>query len=444
MSQNIDRRESISYEKLYRQWEQTNWSATTIDFARDAEDWREKLDDKQREALLWNYSLFLVGEEAVARNLTPVLDAADGFPESIFLTTQIVDEARHHVFFDRFVREVAGLGTDTASTLSAVDSYLTWGFRQVFEELERVTNALRRTPQDRVLLAQSLALYHVVIEGMLAIAGQHFIQRYLEERRILPGFFEGINNVSRDESRHVAFGIAFLGDLVRDSDDCRSAAIELWNRVLPWAVGVFIPPDFDRDYTEAFGFTLEEIYAFGLRSFETKLLRIGIDPEEISLLQREERSLPYEDRARRLWVLIEAGVLGDDRRDPEPTDEALEIIFDSMTKSLDLDVARSLRGPIEWSFTDADPWHMVVTNGHADARPGRVGNPALTFETSASEWAKVAMERTHPVQSLARRRLRLRGSLSAKAKAPKLFLRAERKSSWRQTSQLRRTWPPFV
>ncbi|MGH2774043.1 MAG: ribonucleotide-diphosphate reductase subunit beta [Actinomycetota bacterium] len=421
MNDAIDRRESISYEKLYRQWERTNWSATEIDFSRDIVDWREKLDDKQREALLWNYSLFLVGEEAVARDLTPVLDAAQGLSESIFLTTQIVDEARHHVFFDRFVREVAGLGTDTASTLGAVDSYLTWGFRQVFDDLDRVTSALRRKPKDRALLAQSLALYHVVVEGMLAIAGQHFIQRYLEERAILPGFLEGINNVSRDESRHVAFGIAFLGDLVRDADECRAAAIEMWDRVLPWAVGVFIPPDFDRDYTEAFGFTLEEMYAFGLRSFEMKLARIGIDPEEISLLQREDRSLSYEERARRLWVLIEAGVLGDDRREPQPTGEALEIIFASMTRSIDLDAARSLKGPIEWRFTDADPWHIAVTNGNAEAKRGLAGFPALTFETTTSEWAKIAVQRTRPVQSLARRRLRLRGSLSAKTKASRLF-----------------------
>jgi ribonucleotide reductase beta subunit family protein with ferritin-like domain len=421
VSEVIDRRESISYEKLYRQWERTNWSASEIDFTRDIHDWREKLDDSHREALLWNYSLFLVGEEAVARDLTPVLDAADGFPESLFLTTQIVDEARHHVFFDRFVREVAGLGTDTASTLGAVDSYLTWGFKQVFEELDRVTSALRRMPKDKALLAQSLALYHVVVEGMLAIAGQHFIQRYLEDRDILPGFLEGITNVSRDESRHVAFGLAFLGDLVRGSEECRSAAIEMWDRVLPWAVGVFIPPGYDRAYTEAFGFTLEEIYAFGLRSFEMKLSRIGIDPEEIALLRREDRSLSYEERARRLWVLIEAGILGDDRREPEPSAEALEILFDSMIKSLDLDVARSLEGPIEWRFTDADPWHIVLTNGHAEAKPGLAGSAVLSFETTASEWARIAMERTHPVQSLARRRLRLRGPIPAMIKAPKLF-----------------------
>ncbi|MDQ4058522.1 MAG: ribonucleotide-diphosphate reductase subunit beta [Actinomycetota bacterium] len=417
----MDNQESISYEKLYRQWERTNWSATEIDFSRDAEDWRTKLEDKQRDALSWNYSLFLVGEEAVARDLTPVLDAAPGFAESIFLTTQIVDEARHHVFFDRFMREVAGLGKDTRSTLSAVDPYLTWGFRQVFDELDRVTGRLRRKPQDRELLTQSVALYHVVVEAMLAIAGQHFIQRYLRERNILPGFSEGMNNVSRDESRHVAFGVKFLGELVRNSKGCRDAAIDLWERVLPWSVGVFIPPGFDRAYTQSFGFTIEEIYAFGLRSFETKLGRVGIDPEEIALFKREDRSQTYEERARRLWVLIESGVLGDDRREPQPSSEALEIIFDGMTNLVNLEVARSLGGPVQWRFSDADPWHMVVTNGHAEAKPSGAGVAALTFETTASEWAKLAVERTSPLMSMATRRLKLHGTLGARSKASRLF-----------------------
>lgn len=411
----------ISYDKLYRQWEKSNWSATAIDFSIDAKHWTEKLDEHQRDALLWNYSLFLVGEEAVARTLTPVLDAAPGFSESIFLTTQIVDEARHHVFFDRFVREVAGIGRDTASTLAGVEGYLTWGFVQVFDELDRVTDRLRKKPADRPLLAQSVALYHVVVEGMLAIAGQHFIQRYLEERQILPGFRAGIDNVSRDESRHVAFGVKLLGELVRSSEECRAAAIEMWDRVLPWAAGLFVPPNMDRSYTESFGFTLEEIYGFGLRSFETKLSRVGVSPQEVRLLSKEDRSLSHEERARRAWVLIEAGIIGDDRREPQPTPEALEILFDGMARSIRLGVARSLGGPIEWDFTDADPWHIVVTDGHAEAKPGRAGNPVLTLRVSAGDWARIAVDRADPRKLVAARRLRLRGPWRAKAKLPKLF-----------------------
>lgn len=417
----VQKPEAISYEKLYRRWEENPWSATKIDFTVDKEHWRTKLDDQQRDAALWNYALFLVGEEAVARTLTPVLDAAPEYPQQIFLTTQIVDEARHHVFFDRFMREVAGQGNDTRSTLEAMEPHLTWGFKQIFGELERLTDALRKKPKDKPLLAQSVALYHVIVEGVLAIPGQHFIQRYVEKFDILPGFSEGITNVSRDESRHVAFGIKFLGELIRSSDECRQAAIELWDRVTPWTVGVFVPPNRDRSYAESFGFTLEEIFSFGLRSYETKLKRVGIDPSEIRMLKVQDLSQTYDERARRAWILIDDGVVGDDNREPSLSEEAYEILFGGMVATLDLDVARSLGGPIEWDFTDAEPWHLVVTNGHAEAKPGKAGEPALRLEASSADWAKIAVGRVDPRWALLKRRLKVHGQLSAKAKLPRLF-----------------------
>ena len=416
------RQEAISYERLYRLWEENNWSATAIDFTVDVEHWRSRLTERQRESAMWNYAMFLVGEEAVARTLTPVLDANLEYPQQVFLTTQIVDEARHHVFFDRFMREVAGQGSDTKSTLDAMERHLTWGFQQVFAELDRISDALRKKHRDRALLAQMITLYHVLIEGTLAIPGQHFIQRYVEKLKILPGFSTGIANVSRDEARHVAFGIKFLGELVASSKECRAAAIEMLDRVMPWAVGVFVPPNLDPSYAECFDFTLEEIEAFGMRSLETKLRRVGIDRNEIRLLSREDPSLSYEERARRAWILIRAGVIGDDRREPQVDEDVMEILFDGMERAIDLDIARSLGGPLEWDFTDAEPWHLVVTDGHAEAKPGKAGEPALRLEISSSDWARIAVGRTDPRWALLKRRLKVHGSLSAKAKLPRLFV----------------------
>lgn len=415
------KQEVISYERLYRLWEQNPWSATAIDFTVDAEHWQNRLTEEQRRSALWNYAMFLVGEEAVARTLTPVVDAAPNLEATIFLTTQVVDEARHHVFFDRFMREVAGVGTDIQSTLDGLESQLTWGFKQVFAELGRVTDALRKKPKDRPLLAQTIALYHVVIEGVLAIPGQHFIQRYVEKFDILPGFSAGITNVSRDEARHVAFGVKFLGDLVRSSRECRDATLEMWDKVMPWAAGVFVPPNRDRAYAECFDFTLTEIFAFGMRSFETKLRRMGFDVSELRMFQGQDLTVSFEERARRAWVLIDAGVIGDDTREPELNEEAFELLFDGMTRVMDIEAARSLGGPIEWDFTDAESWHLVVTNEHIEAKPGKAGEPALRLEIPSADFAKIAVNRIDPRIALLKRRLKVHGSLSAKAKLPKLF-----------------------
>ncbi|MGH2729947.1 MAG: SCP2 sterol-binding domain-containing protein, partial [Actinomycetota bacterium] len=101
--------------------------------------------------------------------------------------------------------------------------------------------------------------------------------------------------------------------------------------------------------------------------------------------------------------------------------DAFEILFDGMTRVLDLDVARALGGPIEWDFTDAEPWHLIVTDDHAEAKPGRAGEPALRLETTAAEWAKIAVGRTDARWALLKRRLKVHGHLAAKARLPKLF-----------------------
>jgi hypothetical protein len=203
----------------------------------------------------------------------------------------------------------------------------------------------------------------------------------------------------------------------------------MFDKVMPYSLGVFVPPNRDRSYAECFDFTLVEIYAFGLRSFETKLKRIGIDPNELELLAYEDRESTYEERARRLWVLIDAGVVGDDTREPEPTGEAVEILFESLARSVDLDVARGLEGPIEWAFTDGEPWHIVVTNGHAEAKPGSAGSPALRLESSLADWAKIAVGRFDPRWALLKRRLKVSGSLGAKAKLSKCSTRLNRWTS---------------
>src|SRR5919202_3395486 len=102
--------ERISYEDLYARWERGNWRATELDFSRDAAQWESEFTDFDRKAAVWNYSLFFWGEDAVADGLSPYIDAAPLEEHKYFLATQQVDEARHAVFFSRFLHEVCGVG----------------------------------------------------------------------------------------------------------------------------------------------------------------------------------------------------------------------------------------------------------------------------------------------------------------------------------------------
>ncbi|HKP89513.1 MAG TPA: ribonucleotide-diphosphate reductase subunit beta, partial [Thermoleophilaceae bacterium] len=177
--------DKISYADLYARWERGNWRATEIDFGTDREQWREDFSELERRAALWNYSMFFHGEDAVADDLAPFIDAAPREEQKYFLTTQQVDEARHTVFFQRFMQEVAGVGDGTAGgALAATEPELTWGFRRTFEMLDEVTGVLRKD-RSRTALARAVTMYHFIVEATLAQPGQHFIGAYLERCDLL-------------------------------------------------------------------------------------------------------------------------------------------------------------------------------------------------------------------------------------------------------------------
>ncbi|MGK2877478.1 MAG: ribonucleotide-diphosphate reductase subunit beta [Solirubrobacterales bacterium] len=247
-----------------------------LDFAQDKIDWNEKLDDFMRRATRWDYSLFFFGEDEVADQLSPFIDAAPLEEQKYFLTTQQVDEARHASFFSRFFKEVIGVdGVGYADRLNAIDGDLTYGIKKVFGLLNTVTDELRRGDHSKPKLAQAIALYHFIIEGTLAQTGQHFTVDYLERMDVLPGFREGMQNVENDEQRHIAFGVKLLADLNRQDSEVRPAVREILGTVMPFSPGVFRPPDDDDRYVEVFGETMVGIAVTGMRQFETRVGACG-------------------------------------------------------------------------------------------------------------------------------------------------------------------------
>lgn len=410
----------IDLTRLYKLWEGGNWSAFAIDLRPDAVDWREKLTPKQREASRWNYSMFVHGEEAVARTLAPFVTAAPTQEQRIFLTTQIVDEARHHVFFDRFMREVMGEGNSYDEVLEAVRPELTPGFRRVFAELDRLTDQLRRQPTNRPLYAQCIALYHVVVEGTLAHPGQRFMLDYLTKFGVMPGFREGIAHIARDESRHMAFGIQTLGELVAGSPLIKRAVIRVLNRTLPWAVAVLTPPRLDFDYLRAFDINIEDLYAFSLKSLEAKLARANIPPDEVVALVKLGVNDPPSAQAARALALMRAGMVGDAA--PLDVNEAsMTLLFEAIERVAGSRPAASFPGPIQWEFSDAEPWYLAVEHGAATVKRGRVSAAALTLRSTATDWAGVATERLDPRWAMATRRLSVSGDWRLALRLPALL-----------------------
>jgi 1,2-phenylacetyl-CoA epoxidase catalytic subunit len=394
----------ISYEDLYRRWEEGNWRAYELDFSKDREGW-EALSDIQKRSALWTYSMFFFGEDSVTDNLSPYIDAAPKEEQKYFLATQQVDEARHAVFFHRFFKEVIGAGDSIASTLAYTQAQLGWGYRNVFERLDRMADELRR---DRSLpkFAQAIAMYHLVVEGTLAQPGQHFIEDFFAKSGALPGFSAGMSNVSRDEQRHIGFGVKVLSELIAESDECKAAIDELLLEVMPYSLAVFVPPNFDREYTRCYGFELEDIFAFGLKSVRAKWRSIGYPLEEMPAgVFPVDHSLPPEEIAARQIKLLEAGVMGEPNGRPDASEEVQRIYFDVIARSADTRAVNGRQLTVQWRFSDADPWHVVIANGSTRAEPGEAPRPDVVLKTDWATWIGVSRGHLKPARALLDRKL---------------------------------------
>ena len=409
----------VDYADLYRRCELGNWSATEIDFAQDRIDWHEKLTDEQRRAALWFYNLFFHGEDAVTDGLSPYLDAAPLEEQKYFIATQQVDEARHAVFFKRFMEEVVGLGDGTmAGGMAATEGLLTWGHRKVFDLLEEMAGRLRRDRSPRQLAA-AVTLYHVVIEGTLAQPGQHFMESYIEQLDILPGFRAGIRNVALDEQRHIAFGVKLLSDLYAENpQQTQDAILETIREVGPYTAAIAMPPGWDDTYYTAFGFTYDELAIEGTRSLEQRLRAIGLDLETVPRFPIA-MDLPLEERSRRGRVLLEANLTGPGgpvARDPQ----AIAAMFDTLRRAAE-PAAVPAGTVIEWDFTDHEPWHLTLSNPGTAVARGRAAHADLRLKLSLSDWADLFAGRQDPRRLLLRRRLKPSGDLRLLLKLPRIF-----------------------
>lgn len=410
----------ITYEDLYRRWEEGNWSATGLDFSEDRKGWAA-LSDIQKRSGLWIYSMFFYGEDSVADNLSPYIDAAPKEEQKYFLATQQVDEARHAVFFHRFFKEVLEAGDSVASTLAYTQPQLGWGYRKVFDRLDSMADELRK---DRSLpkFAQAITLYHLIVEGTLAQPGQHFIEDYFVKSGTMPGFSEGMKFVSKDEQRHIGFGVKVLSELVAESDEIKAAIDELLAEVMPYSLAVFVPPGWDRSYTESYGFTLEDIYAFGLKLIKQRWRMIGYPLEEMpSYIFPFDLEAPEMEIAERSVRMLQAGVTGEFTGHPDSSHEAQSLYFDLVARAANKKAANGERLVYQWRFSDADPWHIVIENGTSRAVPGLADNPTLTLETTWPEWISVTSRHEDLPKLMLKRRVRPRGPIRELLRMRKVF-----------------------
>jgi ribonucleoside-diphosphate reductase beta chain len=266
----------MSPQQLYELWERQNWQAHTIDFTQDKRDW-QAMDADLRDHLLWNLSSFFVGEERVTTQFSGLVMAYESQGEEAFLTTQQVDEARHAQHFNRFYEQVIGIDGSFEDRLRQAREDLNPAFIEMFDGvLVDWGQRLVDNPRDMEAKVDFITLYHLIIEGTLALTGQWFLTEYMERKGILPGWVEGFKLISQDEHRHVAYGTWFLREKAGDPA-LKQRMVEALARLIPLAAAVLVPTGSDPNDYSILDYSMEETNAFAFNALNRRLKVIGID-----------------------------------------------------------------------------------------------------------------------------------------------------------------------
>ncbi len=209
------------------------WDPRDIDFTKDAEDWAG-FSDIQRAILLRLCSLFQAGEEAVTRDLLPLIRAISlegRLEEEMYLATFLWEEAKHTEVFRRFLDEVACEKND----LTAMHGP---NYRAIFDT--QLPASMERLIHDPSPAAQAEAsvTYNMVVEGVLAETGYYAFYNMLQANGKMPGLLRAIGYLKKDESRHIGYGTYLLSRLISEQDEIWQVVQRRIQQLMPYAVGV--------------------------------------------------------------------------------------------------------------------------------------------------------------------------------------------------------------
>lgn len=420
-------RKMPSYRDLYLRWERLNWSVADLDFSSDRDHWLA-LGDRYRERLLWTLAAFYVAEQRVAATITPYVTAAPRLEQKVFLATQCVDEARHAIFFDRWFQEVVAAGDeDLGKRLRSSRRWVGPGFAPLFDEyLEDVSDGLRRHPNELVRFAKAVAVYHIVIEGVLALTGQKFILAWARNAQILPGFRAGFTAVARDESRHVAFGARVIRDLLDQDPSLIDPVHEGVREALRLGAGLYQPPNGDVTYTSAFGYSLGDLFNYGGVQLEKKMRAIGAPMPDVDIFLppieapwpppggglvptdlRQQLSVQFVRALGRVTPTLAPGL----------SMMMLYLAFlPAAARGVDAVYEFDLSGPRGGIFT------VTVRDGTCQIAIGRTSErPDVVFEMEASTWLAMSEARVTGDEALLLGKLRIRGKVELGRKFNDLF-----------------------
>ncbi|GAC1652472.1 MAG: R2-like ligand-binding oxidase [Candidatus Dormibacteraceae bacterium] len=242
------------------------WDGLAFDLTQDKVDWAN-LPLGRRDELLGTTTLFQAGEEAVTLDLLPLVMtvARQGrLEEEIYLTSFLWEEAKHTEFFRHWLDQVPGIAGED------LHEHLGPNYRQLFfTELPEAMSRLL-TDHSNTALARALTTYNMMIEGVLAETGYYSYSKQLERGRLFPGLTAALKMISRDETRHIRFGVYMLQLLISEDPAMWAVVQGRMEELMPYVLGMIGPPP-GTAMTPAETADNDEITKFAMTQYQRRL-----------------------------------------------------------------------------------------------------------------------------------------------------------------------------
>ena len=276
---------------IYRKYEKASrkfWDPKEFDYSEDAAEW-QGLTESQQEGILTITVRFEGGEQEVTDELVPMLAASHAlgrFDWVMYLSTFILEEARHSEFFALWHERVAGL-------VEPEEKAAHWPLREhtvdpsgrftlgepVYEGLPRYGGLLMDAVKsgDEAAIEQAFVrfatLYNVWVEGVLTMPSYEIVIDTTLAWNALPTLRLGFKSILADEGRHITFGTEACRILIEQSPEYEALVHEVIEEYKANAVGML---EYQRNVP---GLDLDKYQRQKVRHYRNRCRELGITPD---------------------------------------------------------------------------------------------------------------------------------------------------------------------
>jgi ribonucleoside-diphosphate reductase beta chain len=265
------------------------WNVDDVDLSQDVKDWG-RITPEQREGLLGVTVRFLAGEQAVTDELVPMIAASHAlgrFDWVTYLSTFLMEEAKHAQFFMRWHSEVVGVlePEEVARHFlvrgTTADPSGRFEVRDVLHEAlpeygRRLLEAAIGGDQQEIERAfvRFSAAYNGFVEGVLTMPSYEIVIDTTLLWDAFPGLRDGFRLILMDEGRHITFGTGACRTLIEKNPDYEAIVHEVFDAYRGNVVGLV-------EYQKAVpGLEVQKYQDQKVRHYRNRCREMGITPDQ--------------------------------------------------------------------------------------------------------------------------------------------------------------------